>query len=502
MNKHKRSIQRREHSPNTNEEVQETRVDGPIVRTFLRIIRLFSFQFYLIYWTLSKICMMLFAYSKLLVTRVLIIPILSILGAIHDIGLRFRPRSYLSLFKLLFFAIILFLLKEKYTQPQSQGLSATASFLLADDIHTTENEFQTVQIINFNSLGRVLEVIKIMDEGNRKVWEKVSDEAKEVKRTIDIVKMYFEEKINGLWGRIEEQQSQIENVEKEVFSELGRRHSEFETEQGKRLLIIQKNLYKDIEDTVKEYLQSAGIVVSDIEGEDEALSIQNIVESITTNLIAKEAVPDSKYLEEMIDKCIQKYHQDVLNSADFALMQRGAYILHSKTSSTFHSSSVWKRAMLMLIGFTLSPSTTPEMAISPGNQVNDCWSMYGHEGTLGISLSEPIYIHGITVEHPSREILLDQIKNAPREIEVYGIYVSPTGKGKEQALLGSIIYNIDSSHTVLPIQTFDLRKKGTLDGNVYVAVQLKILSNWGNPEQTDIYRVRIHGVPPSIKQID
>lgn len=439
---------------------------------------------------------------------VLIAPIFSlyqsILDAIRYARLGFRPRSYLSLFKLLFLVVVLLVLKEKYSQPQSQGISAraTSAYLFGDDMHATENEFNAVQVINFNSLGRVIEVINTMNEGNKRIWKKVSDEAKEVKKVIETIKLYFEEKINGLWGRIEEQQSQIENVEKEVFSELNRRQSEFEAEQEDRLLTIQKNLYKDIEDTVKGYLRSAGIVVPNLGDQDDALSIQTLVESITTSLISKEAIPDTKYLEDMIDRYIQKYHQDVLNSADFALKQRGAYILHSKTSSTFHPAPVWKRAMLMLIGFTLSPSTTPEMAITPGIQVNECWSMYGSKGTLGISLSEPIFVHGITVEHPSKEILLDQIKNAPKEIEVYGIYISPSGRGKEQVLLGSIFYDVNSNHAVLPIQTFDLRRKGTLDGNIYVAVQLRILSNWGNPEQTDIYRIRIHGIPPPTKQLE
>jgi len=58
--------------------------------------------------------------------------------------------------------------------------------------------------------------------------------------------------------------------------------------------------------------------------------------------------------------------------------------------------------------------------------------------------------------------------------------------------VASFTYDITTSY---PVQTFelpiDLQKLGV---NVE-EVSFRILSNWGNPEYTSLYRIRVHGAP-------
>lgn len=207
-----------------------------------------------------------------------------------------------------------------------------------------------------------------------------------------------------------------------------------------------------------------------------------------------------KIITNVVEFELSKYHQDLLNTADFALGSRGGRIIHSITSSTYHSSPAWLQSIRHAAAYSDNYSK-PEMAIFPDIHAGECWSMRGQEGTLGILLSETIHVKAITVEHPSQEVLRNKIHHAPKEMELFGILKYPSSM-KELVPLVKFEYNI---HAQKHLQTFQVPAaaeenlaeggEGTGDNNMFKAVVLKIYSNWGNEEHTDIYRIRIHGEP-------
>ncbi|KAK4509959.1 uncharacterized protein ATC70_008109 [Mucor velutinosus] len=195
-------------------------------------------------------------------------------------------------------------------------------------------------------------------------------------------------------------------------------------------------------------------------------------------------------LSQLVASAVEKYHQDMLDTADFALESRGAHVIFTKTSPTFDPVGPWKRRLRTSLGLSIM-IRPPEMAIRPDTHAGACWSMAGQRGTLGITLSEPILIQGVTIEHPSKNILLHDIDSAPKDMEIYGISnYGVYGKEEELVSLGRVYYDINSSSK--PVQTFTINSNPT---ETYRAVLVKIKSNWGNQKHTDLYRIRVHGIP-------
>ncbi|XP_048089745.1 SUN domain-containing protein 1-like [Alosa alosa] len=129
----------------------------------------------------------------------------------------------------------------------------------------------------------------------------------------------------------------------------------------------------------------------------------------------------------------------------------------------------------------------PRTVIQPEMHPGKCWAFKGSEGFLTITLSLPVHITHVTLEHIPKSLSpTGHIDSAPREFAVYGL--SGFDEQEEGKFLGRFTYDSDGE----PIQTFEL-----LDSvkDVYGAAQLRVLSNWGNPEYSCVYRFRVHGQP-------
>ncbi|XP_067087922.1 SUN domain-containing protein 2 isoform X2 [Osmerus mordax] len=168
--------------------------------------------------------------------------------------------------------------------------------------------------------------------------------------------------------------------------------------------------------------------------------------------------------------------------ADFALETQGASVISTRCSETYRTRS----ACVTLFGFPLwYPSESPRTVIQ-GNQVllpGKCWAFHGVQGTLVLSLSHPVRITHVTLDHlPRCNSPTGRIDSAPRDFEVYGMSTD----SEEGNLLGKFTYDQDGE----PTQTFKLPDQS---GAVHRFVELRILSNWGHVEYTCVYRFRVHG---------
>uniref|UniRef100_A0A1A8KI38 Sad1 and UNC84 domain containing 5 n=1 Tax=Nothobranchius kuhntae TaxID=321403 RepID=A0A1A8KI38_NOTKU len=168
--------------------------------------------------------------------------------------------------------------------------------------------------------------------------------------------------------------------------------------------------------------------------------------------------------------------------ADFALETQGASVVSTRCSETYRTRS----ACVTLFGFPLwYPSESPRTVIQ-GHPVllpGKCWAFHGVQGTLVISLSHPVRISHVTLDHlPRYNSPTGRIDSAPKDFEVYGM----KNDTEEGTLLGSFTYDENGD----PTQTFELLKASDV---VYRFVELRVLSNWGHVEYTCVYRFRVHG---------
>ncbi|ORY94981.1 UNC-like C-terminal-domain-containing protein [Syncephalastrum racemosum] len=197
-------------------------------------------------------------------------------------------------------------------------------------------------------------------------------------------------------------------------------------------------------------------------------------------------------LEPLVQAAIQKLSSDTLAQPDFALATRGSRVIPSLTSKTFvPGADNWMQHILRNAFSMGPPTTSPLIALMPDTNVGNCWPMQGQNGSLGILLSEPAYIHGFTVEHVGKELLTDR-RTAPKEISIHGLSHYEHGLFSDtykRVLLGKATYNVTSD---LNIQTFPLYSQRA---SRFMGVQVQIESNWGNPDYTCLYRIRIHGSP-------
>lgn len=205
----------------------------------------------------------------------------------------------------------------------------------------------------------------------------------------------------------------------------------------------------------------------------------------TSSIIEKiDQVPSS--LEQLVQATLKKYYQ-YDDEPDFALHSRGGAIILSKTSKTYRPPTTSRSILLRALGY-YPMVKSPWAVIRPSVQVGECWSMNGSNGKIAISLSADIFMENVTLEHPSANALLDDIINAPQVFRVFGSRTGLSGLQDKPLFLGEFEYNIHSEYKA---QKFLLKES---DRAFNIAI-IQFMSNWGNPNFTDIYRIKISGKP-------
>ncbi|GAA6094117.1 SUN domain-containing protein 2-like [Tachysurus ichikawai] len=183
-------------------------------------------------------------------------------------------------------------------------------------------------------------------------------------------------------------------------------------------------------------------------------------------------------LLDTVHRALSLHRADDIGMADYALKSLGATVL---TSSENH-----KIRYCSLLGIKFwCKNKGPETVLQPDMYPGNCWGFRGSEGHLVISLPYPIRITHVTLQHLPRVLSPSHnMKSAPKDFAVYGLEEN-RNEGKH---LGTFTYDQDSE----PIQTFKL-----LDcpSRLFRLVELRILSNWGHPDYTCVYRFRIHSQP-------
>ncbi|XP_069508998.1 sperm-associated antigen 4 protein-like [Ambystoma mexicanum] len=172
--------------------------------------------------------------------------------------------------------------------------------------------------------------------------------------------------------------------------------------------------------------------------------------------------------------------QDAVMKPDFALKSIGGRVIAHSASYESDASSI------CIYWICWRYSQPADVMLQPDNTPGNCWALRGSRGYAVLKLGHRIRPTSFTVDHIS--ILISQtgdISSAPREIALYGLSDEAAGDG---TLLGQFIYDKELD----PTQTFILEENYI---GIYGYVKVHILSNWGHPDYTCLYRVRVHGEP-------
>ncbi|KAM6449358.1 SUN domain-containing protein 3-like isoform 3-T10 [Liasis olivaceus] len=186
-------------------------------------------------------------------------------------------------------------------------------------------------------------------------------------------------------------------------------------------------------------------------------------------------------IEKMLKKLKEKLNEDDVQMPDYALKSAGASIVQSRTSRSYrHDGGKYFWMSFIILPFVRSPDIILQPSYHPGN----CWPFPGSQGEAVIRLAMVIIPRAVTIQHISKKVSpTGEISSAPKDFAIYGLKAENEEEG---TFLGQFMYDTDR----YLIQTFQLKNESS---ELMSYVKLKVLSNWGHPNYTCIYRFRVHG---------
>lgn len=224
-----------------------------------------------------------------------------------------------------------------------------------------------------------------------------------------------------------------------------------------------------------------------------------------------------------------------LSIPDYASLLTGGKISPWATSPTFEWSNDKNRWFYSVFGRRRGVIAQPTVAITPTSDVGQCWPFPGDQGNIGVRLALPIFATQISVEHIPKSHAVD-ISSAPRKIEFWAQFEDEETRERAEKAAARALNEIewskdrlwDRESTSSPpgpsgalydnfvklgvfkydinvgnprIQTWDLPVDLI---NLNITTQLvvfKVINNWGHPDYTCLYRVRVHGIPQKVSEV-
>nr|XP_020836080.1 LOW QUALITY PROTEIN: SUN domain-containing protein 2-like [Phascolarctos cinereus] len=190
-------------------------------------------------------------------------------------------------------------------------------------------------------------------------------------------------------------------------------------------------------------------------------------------------------VHQIVEQALKKYSADRIGLVDYALESSGASIVSRRSSQTMMRTE-WS-GHFTLFGIPLwRYFQSPRLILQPDVYPGNCWAFRGHQGFVVVRLSARIQLTAITLEHVPKALSpTADIPSAPKDFVILGLNEDSQADG---VALGQFTYDNAGE----AIQTFHLEGNDTAP---YQLVELRILSNWGHPDYTCIYRFRVHGKP-------
>ncbi|XP_069005236.1 SUN domain-containing protein 1 isoform X6 [Embiotoca jacksoni] len=219
-----------------------------------------------------------------------------------------------------------------------------------------------------------------------------------------------------------------------------------------------------------------------VEAESQAKTMVHTITGTVQHASAAEGLTEEQ-VKLIVQNALRLYSQDRTGLVDYALESGGGSILSTRCSETYET----KTALMSLFGLPLWYfSQSPRVVIQPDVYPGNCWAFKGSQGYLVIRLSLRILPTSFCVEHiPKALSPTGNITSAPRNFTVYGLDDEYQEEGK---LLGNYTYQDDGES----LQAFPVMEQ---NDKAFQIIEVRVLSNWGHPEYTCMYRFRVHGEP-------
>lgn len=204
-----------------------------------------------------------------------------------------------------------------------------------------------------------------------------------------------------------------------------------------------------------------------------------------------EQIPMNKFdeneLKAYIRSVLEEYGADETGKADFALQANGGKIVETRCDEYIGEPV----QVVRIFGIPITElSRKPETMIQPGRLPGQCFPFRGSQANITIRLASVIEPTEFVLEHmPKKLSTSGKIISAPKNFSVHALENETDTVG---IFLGEYFYNAEDDSA---IQFF--QPKNNVSNVEYI--QLRVLSNWGNPDYTCLYRFRVHGNKPSSK---
>uniref|UniRef100_A0A671MNX1 SUN domain-containing protein 1-like n=1 Tax=Sinocyclocheilus anshuiensis TaxID=1608454 RepID=A0A671MNX1_9TELE len=217
------------------------------------------------------------------------------------------------------------------------------------------------------------------------------------------------------------------------------------------------------------------------ESKQQQFSAETVTQTVAHT--AGAAGMSEEQVQLIVQHALKLYSEDRTGQVDYALESGGGSILSTRCSETYET----KTALMSLFGIPLWYfSQSPRVVIQPDMYPGNCWAFKGSQGYLVIRLSLSVIPTSFCLEHIPKSLSPSgNISSAPRRFSVYGLDDEYQEEGK---LLGDYTYEEDGSS----LQIFPVMEKSD---QAFQIIEMRVLSNWGHPEYTCLYRFRVHGKP-------
>ncbi|XP_026070263.1 SUN domain-containing protein 1 isoform X2 [Carassius auratus] len=217
------------------------------------------------------------------------------------------------------------------------------------------------------------------------------------------------------------------------------------------------------------------------ESQQQQFSAETITQTVANT--AGAAGMSEEQVQLIVQRALKLYSEDRTGQVDYALESGGGSILSTRCSETYET----KTALMSLFGIPLWYfSQSPRVVIQPDMYPGNCWAFKGSQGYLVIRLSLRVIPTSFCLEHIPKSLSPSaNISSAPRRFSVYGLDDEYQEEGK---LLGDYTYQEDGES----LQIFPVMEK---NDKAFQIIEMRVLSNWGHPEYTCLYRFRVHGAP-------
>jgi len=188
-------------------------------------------------------------------------------------------------------------------------------------------------------------------------------------------------------------------------------------------------------------------------------------------------------LEALIREIIDEYAADETGRADYALEANGGQIVDTRCTEYTDEP---RQNVVKFLGIPIvHMSKQPNIMIKVGRMPGQCFPFKGDQGSVVIKLAVPVKPTEFVIEHLSKSIsVVGHINSAPNNFTVYAL---KDKNDKEGRVLGRYFYDAENGPS---LQRF---KPQLVNVPVVEYIEVRVTSNWGNPNYTCVYRFRVHG---------